>query len=153
MLLTPHILFALYLTSVLPVWIALPLAFMSHMVFDFMLPHWNPHIFTELKKFGKIQKPSLAVIVVDCLTSLGFVLYFASKAFPDISAITVIFLAAFLSILPDIVEIPYYFFNYRSKNMKKIMDFQHRYQARGDVIWGNLSQWGLATLCLYFLLQ
>lgn len=153
MLLTPHILFALYLTKIFPIWIALPMAFISHMIFDFFFPHWNPHIFTEIKKFGKIQRNSLTIIIIDCLTSLGFVFFFSSKVYPNISAISVLFAAAFFSILPDIIEIPYYFFNHRSKLMKKIMDFQHNHQADANIVWGNLSQWGLASLCLYYLLK
>lgn len=153
MLLTPHVLFALYLLKLLPAWAALPLAFISHIVFDFFFPHWNPHIFTEMKKFGKIQKTSLAIIFVDCLTSLGFLLFLSIKAYPDLVSIFLMFLTAFVSILPDVIEIPYYFMNNRSKLMKRLLDFQHLYQAKGDIIWGNLSQWGLATLCLYLLLR
>ncbi len=153
MLLTPHILFALYLTKIFPYWISLPLALVSHLLFDFFFPHWNPHIFTELKKFGKIQKSSLAIIITDCLTSIGFVLFFANKAYPNFVEVFILGAAAFLSILPDVIEIPYYFFNYRGKVMKKVMDFQHLHQAQGDIFWGNISQWGLATMCLYFLLR
>jgi len=131
----------------------LPLALISHLIFDFFFPHWNPHIFTEFKKFGKIQKVSLSIIMLDCLTSLGFVFFFAVKSFPDMLAIISLFVIALFAVLPDVIEIPFYFFNHRGKTLKKIVDFQHQYQAKGDIIWGNVSQWGLASICLYFLLR
>jgi len=84
---------------------------------------------------------------------LGIVFYCASKVYPDTPAVITLVAAAFFSILPDVVEIPYYFFNHRSKIMKQVMKFQHDHQADANVIWGNLSQWGLATICLYFLLK
>lgn len=153
MLLTPHILFALYLTKILPGWLAIPAALISHIVLDFFFPHWNPHIFTQTQKYGKIIKSSLAIIIGDSLLSLGFILYFMSKIYPDLMQIFYLGVVSLAAIFPDVIEIPYYFFHYKGKYLYRIINFQHKHQAQGDVIWGNLTQWGLATLCLYFLLK
>jgi hypothetical protein len=152
MLLTPHILLGIYFAFFYNPWIALPAALISHLLFDFFLPHWNPHLFTETKKNGYLSKNTLTIIIADVLLSLAFVVFFAFKV-NTLTQLLVLFACAFLSVLPDIVEIPYYFLNHRGKMIKKMIEFQHKHQAKAGILWGNLSQFTVACLCLWLLLR
>jgi hypothetical protein len=51
---TPHVVVgAAIATKVANPALAIPLAFASHFVLE-KIPHWNPHLNTELKKFGRL---------------------------------------------------------------------------------------------------
>ena len=76
MLTTPHVLVALTILKIFPYPIpALFLILLSHFIIDFCIPHWNPHLFTELKKDGHVSFKSIWVILIDgfiALSILGF---------------------------------------------------------------------------------
>ena len=55
MLETPHVIVGAAIAyKVVNPALALPLALGSHFILD-ITPHWNPHLSTETKKFGKKQ--------------------------------------------------------------------------------------------------
>lgn len=141
MLTTPHVLTALVIVKIFPQPIlAIGLAFLSHFMLDFFIPHWNPHIYTEMSKDKKISLGSFKIIILDSLLALSIFLFLAYQTLPDINTILVYGTASFIAILPDLVEIPYYFFKSKNKLLKQYVDFEHKYQANGTFFWGMITQ-------------
>ncbi len=119
--------------------ISIPLALASHFVLD-KVPHWNPHLNTELKKYGKVTKNSTRIVIADVLLSLILGFYIASLALPDTAHATTILLACFVSVLPDLVEVPYFFFNWRNELIIKWIAFQKSIQVDTTPLPGLLTQ-------------
>ncbi len=70
MLETPHVALGVAIAVAVPnPLISIPLALASHFILD-MTPHWNPHINTEMKKYGKLTKPTLLIIGLDLFVAL-----------------------------------------------------------------------------------
>ncbi len=140
MLTTPHVITGLAIMKLFPhPWIAVGLSLMSHFILDFFVPHWNPHLFTEHKN-GGLSKSTLLIILVDgilALIALATISYFA---YPDLTKIGFYFLAAGASTLPDLIEIPYYFFNWKHKLLASYVNFEHHNQAKEGVLLGSLTQ-------------
>ena len=147
MLTTPHVLVGLALLAKLPPILALPAALMSHFVFDFLLPHWNPHLYTEMKTQGRLSRNSLLIILIDGLVALGLAVFFALK-----SANFLPLIVAFLAVLPDLVEIPFYFLKYQPKWLSRYVTFEHNHQAKADIFWGSITQLIVIIACLKLLL-
>jgi len=150
MLTLPHTLIAVALVKLfLPYpWLVLPLALLSHFIFDFFVPHWNPHLYTEFKKKGKISPSSWMVIFLDSGLALIFCLYILLSYWPNLSAIAVFGGAIFLSVLPDIIEIPYYFMGYKAGWLKAYVNFEHKHQSNGSFFWGIATQLITIAICL-----
>lgn len=119
--------------------LAIPLAFGSHFLLD-RIPHWNPHLNTETKKYGKPTKKSTVIVIVDVCASVALGLFIASKALPNTSRATTVLIASFVSILPDVIEGPYFFLGIKSKFIKKWIAFQKSFQADTTIIPGLLIQ-------------
>lgn len=133
MLETPHMALGVAIAVAIPnPYISIPLALGSHFVLD-MVPHWNPHINTEMKMFGKLTNQTLVIIGLDLLVAL-VLMYFVGKNN------LFIYLAGFAAILPDVAEGPYFLFGRRNKYLDKILRFQKSIQARANIFWGLLTQ-------------
>jgi hypothetical protein len=119
--------------------LSLPLSLISHFVTDYV-PHWNPHINTEIKKYGSISKKSLLILAADSSGALilgSSIAYLKSQSFLQF---LLIMACCLLSVLPDVLEIPYYFFKKKIKWMERLIDFQRSHQWNVPVLWGILSQ-------------
>ncbi len=140
MLETPHVAVgaAIAMKVVSPA-LAIPLALGSHFILD-RIPHWNPHLNTETKKYGKPTKKSTVIVIIDVCTSLALGFFIASKALPSTSHATTILVASFVSILPDVIEGPYFFLGIRNKFIKRWIVFQKSLQADTSIIPGLLTQ-------------
>lgn len=136
MLETPHALVAAAIAAKIPnPVISLPLAFASHFVLD-MTPHWNPHINTELKRDGKVSNKSIAIIGLDLgLTTVSTLAIASTSSTP-----LILLFAAFLGMLPDIIEAPYFFFKNRHPFLLKWLKFQKSIQVDVGIIPGILTQ-------------
>lgn len=141
MLTTPHVLVGLSILKITksPV-LAIILAFLSHFILDFFIPHWNPHLYTEHKKSGSISKNSLLIIFVDGFLALLFLAILSFQAWPDFSQIFLYGLVSLASVLPDLIEIPYYFLNWKNKWLAGYVRFEHKNQANGTIFWGLSTQ-------------
>lgn len=153
MLTTPHLLVGAYLVSKIPtLWVALPTALLSHFLLDFCIPHWNPHLYTEKNQKGKISKNSLKIIILDSLT--GGVLFLIT-AFPllknNLQEFLFLSLGGLMAILPDIIEIPYFFFNSQNRLLKRYIQFEHDHQCNASPFWGILTQVLLTGVVFYAL--
>jgi hypothetical protein len=119
--------------------LAIPLAFGSHFILD-KIPHWNPHLNTEVIENGKPTKKSSVIVIIDVCASLALGFFIASKALPSTSHATTILVASFASVLPDIIEGPYFFLGIRNKFIKKWIVFQKSLQVNTSVVPGLLTQ-------------
>jgi uncharacterized protein (DUF2342 family) len=137
---TPHVVVgaAIAMKVVNPA-LAIPLAFGSHFVLD-RIPHWNPHLNTEMRKNGKPTKKSSVIVAVDICASLAAGLFIASSVLPSTSHATTILIASFASVLPDVIEGPYFFLRMKSKFIKRWIAFQKSFQTDADIIPGLLTQ-------------
>lgn len=119
--------------------LALPLAFASHFVLD-MLPHWNPHLRTEKRTLGDLHPKTKRAIIVDVLVSIVVGVLIATTVLPDVKHFMVVLLGAFLAVLPDVVEGPYFFFNHRNKFVTGLIAFQKSLQFSVPFLPGILTQ-------------
>ena len=137
---TPHVVVgAAIATQVANPFLAIPLAFGSHFVLE-RIPHWNPHLNTEKKKYGKITKQTTIIVIVDVALSLTLGFYIASRVLPDTGHFYTILAACFFSVLPDIIEGPYFFLNAKSKQIRDWIKFQKSLQNDADLVPGLLTQ-------------
>lgn len=140
MLETPHVLVGAAIAVKIPnPLISIPLAFSSHFILE-KVPHWNPHLNTEIKKYKKVAKASTNIVIADVLLSLGSGFFIATSAASDFSHAVWIILACFASVLPDVIEGPYFFLGLKSKFIKKWIDFQKSIQCDVSLIPGLLTQ-------------
>jgi hypothetical protein len=150
---TPHVVVgAAIATKIANPLLAIPLAFASHFVLE-KVPHWNPHLNTEKKKYGKVTSKSTKIVIADA--SLAFIAgsFIASRALPDISHAAVIFAASFFSVLPDVIEGPYFFLNMKSKFIEKWIRFQKILQVDTDVIPGLATQFITIVAAFWWILN
>ena len=130
--------------------IFLPLAFLSHFLVDF-IPHWNPNIYNEIKKFGKVSLKSNLIIIIDILLSLTFGLTIAMRFWPDTSRAIFFLLACFLAVLPDVIEAPYFYLKCKYPVLEKIIDFQRKHQGKTTMLLGLLIQMAVLIICFYLI--
>lgn len=151
MLETPHVLVGIAIaTKVVNPWLAIPLSFASHFILD-MTPHWNPHFYTETKKYGKPKKVSTLIVVVDEVIAIVTTLYFAYSYLPDTKMSLIIMLCAFASVIPDQIKFPYFFFNQRQKYLTKWIDFERKIQVEIKPFWGIISQIIVIVASIYWI--
>lgn len=140
MLETPHVIVAAAIAyKVGDPYLAIPLSFVSHFVLE-TVPHWNPHILTEMKKFGEITKKSKTIIVADVILSLISGLYIASQVLPNSQHYWTILIACFFGVLPDLMEAPYFFLNWKNKFLSWWIKTQKSIQSDATPVPGMITQ-------------
>jgi len=125
--------------------ISLPLSFLSHFATDF-IPHWNPHLYSEIKKYGRISTRTLSFLAGDSLAALGLGVFLAVNS--STSQAINILLSCFFAVLPDVIEIPFYLFNIRSQWLSSLVNFQRRNQWNVPALPGIISQITALLFCL-----
>ena len=151
MLETPHVVVgAAIAAKVINPALAIPLAFGSHFLLE-MIPHWNPHLNTELSKFGKITKQSRIIITIDVVTSLAIGGFIAYRALPNTALAVTILFACFAAILPDLVEAPYFFCKYKNKLLLRWVAWQKSIQEDAGVLLGTTTQLLTVFAALYWI--
>ncbi len=153
MLTTPHALVGLVIITRFPNFLGLFLSLLSHFILDFFIPHWNPHLYTEFSKNKKLSSNSIKIIIVDGLLGVVLTLFFMTRALPDLNQAFLMGLGAFAAILPDFIEIPYYFLHYKASWLKAYVDFTHKHQSNGIFFWGILTQVAVIVVSLGILLS
>lgn len=125
--------------------LSLPLCLASNLIIDY-LPHWNPHIYTEKQKNGRLSRKTIFYLLTDAFIGLVLGLWVASRALPDTKSAMIIVLGCFLAVSADLLEAPFYLFNWQNKYIKKLIAFQRSHQ------W-NVSFWpGMLFQIFYVLL-
>jgi len=127
--------------------LAIPLAFLSHFLLD-LIPHWNPSLYRETKKYGKPTKKSTWFVIGDVILSLGVGLFLASRVWPDLSRALIILFTCFAAVVLDVVEGFYFFLGIRPEFLRRLIEFQHRFQGRTPLIPGLIIQGAIVALAL-----
>jgi len=137
---TPHVIVgaAIAFKSGNP-YLAIPLSFLSHFVLD-EVPHWNPHLTTKEGGVKKIDPNSLKFITLDSTIALISGSAIAFSALPDTNKVLLVLICCFLSVLPDVVEAPYIFLNYKKEWIRKWLFFQKNHQFNTNIVWGLTTQ-------------
>lgn len=130
--------------------IAIPLAFASHFVLE-MVPHWNPHLNTETQKYGRPTQKSTILVIIDCSLALIGGIFIAYQALPDTAHALTILLASLASILPDLIEAPYFFLKAKNKIIEKWINLQKSIQNDTSVVPGLLTQYLTIFTALFWI--
>lgn len=130
--------------------LAFPLAFLSNFVLD-LLPHWNPHLYTELKKDGKLSSKTMKIVFTDAFLALIIGLFLASRFYPDWQMIILILVSCSLAVSADLVEAPFFFLNSKNKYLVNLIKFQRKLQWNVSFWPGMLVQGGLLLFCFYLI--
>lgn len=131
--------------------VSIPLALASHFLLDF-IPHWNPNLYTETKKYGRPTKRSTVIVAIDTLTSLIVGLLLASRFWPNLARVLGIIFACFAAVAADVSEGPYFFLGIRSRFLERWVELQHRHQKKTSKIPGLLIQGLIIILVLLIIL-
>lgn len=141
MLETPHVFVGAAIATKIPdPLIAIPLAFVSHFILE-MVPHWNPHLNSETEKYGYPTKRSTAIVVADSSLALISGSLIAYSALPDMGQALTILFACLASVLPDLIEAPYFFLKIKNKLIQKWIVFQKSIQNDTSIIPGLVTQY------------
>lgn len=127
--------------------LAIPLAFLSHFALEFV-PHWNPHLYTETKKFGRVTRRSTLFVAADVALSLAAGFFIASTVLPDVGHFWTVIASSFVAVLPDVLEGPWFFLNFKHKALERLILFQRSLQFDAPLVPGILTQ--LATIAAAF---
>lgn len=119
--------------------LSLPLALASHFALD-LLPHWNPHLNTELAKYGKLRHKTITFITTDVVLSLAGGLLVASTVLPNQGQFAIVILGAFMGVLPDVVEAPHFFLGFHHPWIMRLVKFQKSIQNDTPPFLGILTQ-------------
>lgn len=156
MLLVPHTIAAIAIASAIKQpELALPLAFLSHFVLDF-IPHWDPPelvAILEAEVPVKLGRDALLFILTDFLLALFLGLLFVWQALPDLALAATIFGACFLANLADGFSLPLLF----GKRWGWVLFFRRFHRAthvrRLSAFWGLLPQAVVAIIGLLIALS
>lgn len=151
MLEIPHVIVAAAIASKVPdPMIALPLALASHFALD-MLPHWNPHLNVEIKEHGKVSQKTKNLLLFDSFGALIMGSLLALRFYPDVTKISIVLLACFLGVFPDVIKIPHYFLKSKSGNLKKYIVWDKGIQNDVSAFWGFVSQAVVTIMGLWWI--
>ena len=147
MLATTHFLTsAVIITKVPSLYISLPLILVFHYLLD-LIPHWDTG--SGITKGLKTKRKAFVQTVIDLAIAGSLVFFFFQKGkifSPWLWG------GVILGILPDLLEFPALFFNFRPfplNHLEKFhTDIMHR---RGKLPWGLISQLILIALILLLL--
>lgn len=131
--------------------LAFPLAFLSNFILD-LLPHWNPHLHTEMKKYGQLAKKTKLIIIIDSFLGLIIGLWAAFRFWPNVMRSLMVVTACFLAVIADLSEAPYYFLGYKHPLINKIMRLQKRLQFNVPFWPGIITQIVFIIFCLWLIL-
>lgn len=152
MLETPHVAVGAAIATKIPnPYIAIPLALASHFILD-RVPHWNPHFYTETKKYGKPTDKSTFIAIADSVVALGLGLTVASHALPNATQFIVIVIACFASVAPDQIKSPFFFFKDLRKGwLKRWVTFERSLQVDAPFWEGITTQIAVIAASLWWI--
>lgn len=120
--------------------LALPLALVSHFVLD-PIPHWNPHLYTEVKRDGRVSRRSKLFMAGDVILSLAAGFFIAFQMLPNTTLAFLVLLGAFVSVFPDLIKAPFYLLRVRHPLLVRYVEIERSIQGETDrPIFGILTQ-------------
>lgn len=130
--------------------LALPLAFASHFVLD-LIPHANPSIYKTTKAGLPLPRRIKQIIVADSSVALLAGLLLGATFLPDVAKASIVVLGAFFAVLPDVLEIPYYFMSFRHPLMVRYVELSHSLQTNAPLVPGTLTQVLISLAALWWI--
>jgi len=127
--------------------VSLPACLLSHFILD-LIPHWNPSLSDDKKRFGRVSSKTFLIILVDSFVGLVLGLTLAYRKLPYLDQSLVVIMGSFLAVLPDLLEMPYFFFCIDNPLIKKLRKFQSSHQFKVSFWPGIISQIFLTILLL-----
>ena len=153
MLETPHAIVAASIAvKIGNPYLAIPLSFISHFVLD-EVPHWNPHITSKTGDVKVIDPKSFKLILADSILALVSGIYIAASVLPDTRKALLILVCCFVAVLPDLVEAPYIFLNYKKEWIHKWLFFQKKHQFNTNIVWGLITQVLTIAAAIWWIIQ
>jgi len=147
MLATTHSLTsAIIITKVPSPYLGLPLVLIFHYLLD-LIPHWDTG--SGMNKGLKTKRKAFVETIIDLASAATLVFFFFQKgqAFSPL-----LWGAVILGILPDILEFPALFFNFRPFPLNYLEKFHNEIMhRRGKLPWGLINQ--LVIIALISLLR
>ncbi len=141
MLYTPHSIIGASIAYVFPnPFVALPLSFVSHFLFD-VAPHSNP----SPRKSNKIMK---LIMLFEIIIGTALLLLFSKAIAKDIYQFYLMVASGLIANLPDFLMIPYVILKKNCKLCKEITLFQKLIQTHVPGKWGYTIQ--IAFILLLF---
>lgn len=132
--------------------LSLPFAFLSNFLID-LLPHWNPHLYSEMNHDGKVSKKSTIICLIDSSLALVVGLFLAFRFWPNFAKVGIVLLSCFLAVLADVLEAPYFFLGSKNKYILKLISFQRKLQWSISPMPGILTQVVLILACFLILFR
>ncbi len=140
MLETPHVAVGAAIATKIPnPFISIPLAFASHILLD-RIPHWNPHFYTETKKYGRPKTTSTALAGADVLIALALGIAIAALALPNYAHAATILAASLASVLPDLIKSPFFFLKKQKGLIQRWVVFERSLQVETTFAVGMFTQ-------------
>lgn len=119
--------------------LALPLAFLSHFALD-PIPHWNPHLYTEMKKNGQVSKTSKMFMIGDVVLSLAAGFFIAYKMLPNTALFSLALAGAFVAVFPDLLKSPYYLLKMKNPLLVRYVEVERSIQGNSSPVFGIATQ-------------
>lgn len=152
MLEIPHALVGIAIATRIPnPALAIPLAVGSHFVLD-MLPHWNPHFFSETQKYGKPTKKSTNFASIEIIIAGIVSLVISLTQYPDIGKMLFFYTAAVAGMAPDLVKIPFFFLKQQKGILKRYVLMERSIQNDANPPLGIITQIAVAIVALIVIL-
>jgi hypothetical protein len=126
--------------------LAFPLAFLSNFLLD-LLPHWNPHLYTELTKEGKVSPKTRMIVILDSSLALIIGSFLAFRFYPDINRIVIVLLSSLIAVSTDLVEAPFFFLGSKNKLITGLIEIQRKHQWNVSFWPGILFQGAVLLVC------
>jgi hypothetical protein len=126
--------------------ISIPLSFFSHFLADY-LPHWNPHLDTQLSRHGKLTPQTIAFAASDFILAVSFSAFVALTAASPLQSLN-LFLSPLAAILPDLIEAPHYILGIKLPHIDKLIHHQRNNQNHVNAFPGIITQLFLFLVCL-----
>ena len=136
MLATTHSLTsALIVTKVSPPWLSLPLILIFHYLLD-LIPHWDTG--SGMTQGLKTKRKAFIETLIDLAVAATLVFFFFQKGQ---SFSPLLWGGVILGILPDLLEFPALFFDFRPFPLNYLEKFHNKIMhRRGKLPWGLINQ-------------
>lgn len=141
MLETPHVAVGAAIALKIPnPFIAVPLSLASHFVLD-TIPHWNPHTYSETKKYGRPTNGTILITMVDIAMAFALGIGVAKNALPDTNLALTIIACSAASVFPDVSKYPFFMFKSLRKGLyERWVKYERSLQVEGPFWLGALTQ-------------
>ncbi|MBR9704788.1 hypothetical protein GOV12_05225 [Candidatus Pacearchaeota archaeon] len=143
-----HILIGIIIGLVFHPLAIIPIALLSHFIFD-SLPHWDGDF--DKKSFqktgiAKIKKSVIIIRGLDMILALAILSYFLY-----LTKNNLILLGAFFALFPDLIKVGYLTNLKKNKTFKSYLNFHSKIQKDTKPLIGLITQIILAIILIYMI--